>query len=522
MPHSPTDEQQAIIQATSHAADSLMIRAYAGCSKTTTLEMAAPSIKQPALALAFNRKIAQELQPRLPPNFTTKTLNGWGHQAWARAIGHRLQLDDRKLGKLVTATAKDFHIRLPAWQWDAIRTVVSKAMAAGLVPSSIGEGLLPDTLENWYDLDDLSPQDDRELTQEIAHSVLCTSISLARQGHISFDDQIYCPTLLGAAFPQFPIIFGDEVQDWSPLNVEMVRRSCGPNTRLALVGDQLQSIYLFRGAGENSMEDARSITQQWEDYALTLTFRCPKAIVSRQQHHAPGFTAFQANQEGDILSYPLPPEGRGGEGHDHQEETAGWKWSDISSYAGCMNASRIAVLCRNNAPLMALAFKLLRRGIGCQVLGRDIGRSLITLSKRLCPTDEMTSRECVVAITDWQERESSLARANERPAKAESINDRAESLIAVLQGTSASCAGDLRTMLDKLFSRDSDPIILSTIHKAKGLEWPLVIHLDPWRVPSRQAKAAGGSALQQEHNLIYVCETRTQHTLIHANLKEFI
>jgi hypothetical protein len=45
------------------------------------------------------------------------------------------------------------------------------------------------------------------------------------------------------------------------------------------------------------------------------------------------------------------------------------------------------------------------------------------------------------------------------------------------------------------------------------------VHLDPWRIPSRYAKTP--AEIEQEHNLQYVLETRTKHTLILANVKDF-
>jgi superfamily I DNA/RNA helicase len=80
-------------------------------------------------------------------------------------------------------------------------------------------------------------------------------------------------------------------------------------------------------------------------------------------------------------------------------------------------------------------------------------------------------------------------------------------------------------VLKRVFSRENGEVTLSTVHKAKGLEWPLVAHLDPWRIPSKQAQmaAAAGdmSQLEQEYNLKYVAETRTKHTLINASMEDF-
>jgi hypothetical protein len=51
------------------------------------------------------------------------------------------------------------------------------------------------------------------------------------------------------------------------------------------------------------------------------------------------------------------------------------------------------------------------------------------------------------------------------------------------------------------------------------------VHLDAFRVPSGYAKAQaaqGNTApLQQDKNLLYVIETRAQHTLMIARLEDF-
>ncbi len=62
----PTPEQLSIVQSIRTSPSSLMILAYAGTAKTTTLQLAAPGIRVPALALAFNKKIADDIRPRLP------------------------------------------------------------------------------------------------------------------------------------------------------------------------------------------------------------------------------------------------------------------------------------------------------------------------------------------------------------------------------------------------------------------------------------------------------------------------
>ena len=64
-----TPEQEVIVESLKRG-DNTMVKAYAGCAKTTTIEAASRSMKhQPTLAVAFNVKIKKELERRLPAHF---------------------------------------------------------------------------------------------------------------------------------------------------------------------------------------------------------------------------------------------------------------------------------------------------------------------------------------------------------------------------------------------------------------------------------------------------------------------
>lgn len=521
----PTSEQLEIISAVSKLPSSLMISAYAGTAKTTTLQMSAPGIRSQALALAFNRKISEELKGRLPPHFMIKTLNGLGHSAWASSINCSIKLDDRKLGKLVSQVAKDYKTTLTPDQWDELRRLVSSAMSAGISPGDIGHPLREDSQEAWEDLSSYQGDEFNQI-YPLAREVLKEDIRLAQQGIISFDDQIYCPTILGGKWNKYSTVFIDESQDLSPLNHRQLQLSLAQNGRLVAVGDPKQAIYAFRGADSSSMSNMRGLSKDWTDLQLTMTFRCPKAIVERQQEHAPGYRAWDGCKEGrfasvETLLYPYA--------YDKEDFDLLWNWGSITSEldnlvtdAGELGAKlpSAAILCRNNAPLLSLAFKLLRRNIGCHMLGREIGRGLENLSQKLATDDSTPIVQFATKLEAWESHECSLARANDKPDKESRIIDQAECLRAVIDGSGARTAGDLRSALQKLFSRESGLITLSSIHRAKGLEWDLVVHLDPWRIPPKRS-LRDPIQLEQEKNLLYVCETRTRHTLLNLNLEDF-
>lgn len=535
----PTPEQEACRDAAKSHGGSIMMNAFAGCAKSSTLELMGAEVKVPALGLAFNKSTATEMAPRFAGNWKIQTMNSLGFGAWMRAnpgVAKFQAPDGRKLGKLVSQLAKDRDLELTSDQWEDCRRLVETAMLNGLVPGDEGRPLVADTTEVWQAMADklLMTEDDFGYLYELARETLTQSIKLARAGITSFDDQIYCSALLGGKFPLYPFIAVDEAQDLSSLNHRMLELTLRADGRLVAVGDPKQAIYGFRGAHTDSMEEIVGLrpSASWLRLPLATTFRCPKAIVARQQKHAPGFTAWHSNAEGLFLKLPeLPPVDPDGADTAVQRpyngiapEMACWGWTDIMDIAPTPQSS-IAILCRNNGPLLSLAFKLLRQGVGVVMAGRDIGKGLVALSRKIAPEAGTPADIVAGLITEWLEGEVSKAMVNDAEEKIAGLQDRAECLRAVLQSAGVSDAGGLRRALEVLFDRSSGLVTLSSIHRAKGREWDLVGHLDPWRLPSKYARLAAEQGdrrqLVQEWNLQYVAETRTRNVLVNLNLEDF-
>ncbi len=503
----PSPQQQAIIDAARNDSRSIMVTAYAGCAKTSTLEMLAAALPQgkPTLALAFNVKNKKDLEERFPPHFEVKTMNGLGHAAWARAINKRLNLDAQKLAGLITSTLKELKLETDQETWGNLKSIVTLAMQLGLVPKPYPhQGLIEDTKDSWQKIADDAGVDVSETLLDVAKVILKKSIALSFEGTISFDDQIYMSAIYGGIFPRFPVVIVDEAQDLSPLNHIMLKRSAAD--RLIVVGDPKQAIYSFRGADSASMSKIKNLREQWIELPLSVTFRCPQVIVERSRAHAPGFEAYHTNKVGHF-------------GHLKPWEQPEWTKEDLLAALPHDKCS-LAILCRNNAPLLSMAFKLIRAQVGCVMLGRDLGKGLIVLSKKLFPLDDTPLGTCAQATQEWMDSEISLAQANKRESKAEQVRDKGECLLAVCDSSGAKNAGEIRAKLEALFTNEYGKVTLATGHRAKGLEWDVVLHLDPWRVPSKFAKSP--SQIEQEHNLRYVIETRSKNILLHANLEDFI
>lgn len=500
-----TPEQTAIVEAGRDAQDSIMIEAMAGCAKTTTLTLLAQALPvRPSLALAFGVDVKTELERRFPKHFNVKTMNGLGHVAWGRVIGKRFGIEDRKIGNLLKLFVQKEGLRTDSDDFVNVIQLVRRARTEGLVPAQFAangvQGIFDDTDASWEHLADSLYIDINETLIWAARQVLLDSIHQAYQGVIDFDDQIYMSALFGGVFPKYPNVAVDEGQDLSPLNHIQVQR-CAID-RLFVCGDPRQAIYAFRGADSSSMGSMRRMRSSWLDRTLSVTFRCPKAVVARQQEHAPGFTAAAEAPDGEVSRWDRI-----------------WSAKDIQALPG-----KIAILCRNNAPIMGCALRLIRSGVGCTVLGREVGKSLITLTRKLASDDFLPIAEVSRRLAEWKEREVSLARANDKEERVAIIQDKAECLNAVMSNSAAATAGALRDILVRLFSDNSVRVVLSTGHKAKGLEWDSVVHLDPWRIPSKFAKEAlkDGNPVphEQDMNLRYVIETRSKSHLILARFED--
>ena len=478
----PTPEQVAIIDAARSTKDNLLVNALAGAAKTTTLRLICEAVTGiPILSLAFNKKIAEEMTAKLPSHVTCKTLNALGHQVWTKSLGRKATLDFNKTHSIVKTLIESLprteQASAYATMGETIRAV-GMAKAAGYVPASWKqiESLIP--AGEFYASLDSSDNFEETVDQGLVDAALSTSIKQAYNGNIDFADQLYMPTLFGGTFPSFPLVLVDEAQDLSPLNHAMLRKLA--RTRIIAVGDPNQSIYGFRGAVTNGMSVLRS-TFNMTEFTLSVSFRCPEVIVENVRWRAPHMQAF----------------GPGGTIH----HWSSWDASQLPDNA--------AIICRNNAPIFGLALELIKAGRSVRLLGADIGPALVKILRKLGP-ETMGQESVLTAIERWK---------SEKLAKAKSpgsIEDRAECL-RVFALTSPDLKGAI-IYAEHLFKQEGT-IQLMSGHKSKGLEFDFVVHLDPWRVPSKWALSE--EAKEQERNVKYVIDTRAKQTLVYADREAF-
>ena len=306
---------------------------------------------------------------------------------------------------------------------------------------------------------------------------------------------------------------------WKPIDVVLRYKYDGPvysldvENKHSYIADGIathNSIYGFRGAHASSM-DALKDRFQCRELPLSVSYRCPLAVVDHARQWCPQIEAAASAAAGLV-------EGSGG-------EPAAWQ---LQQYA-----PGDAILCRVNRPLVATAFRLIGARVPARVLGRDIGQGLAALAKKLAgalhPGAAGFKAGMLDALAAYRTRERERLVRRKQWAALAALYDRVATLgIFVAELGAGAGAAELVVEIESLFGDAGAAgeagwrgVTLTTVHKAKGLEWPRVFILDagewmpgPW--------ARRGWELAQEDNIRYVAATRAMKELRYVSSHEAV
>jgi hypothetical protein len=168
------------------------------------------------------------------------------------------------------------------------------------------------------------------------------------------------------------------------------------------------------------------------------------------------------------------------------------------------------LLCRNKKPLIKLAYRLMKNNIQPRMAGKDIAASLKATLRRVKAKSIPEAIEKLEKLADAEIKDCKSDSA------AETMRDKFDSLLSILESLPSSMPiPEVAKSIDELFSDGPGQVFLSTIHKAKGREFPSVILLSPELIPSRFATLDW--QIEQEYNLLYVAITRAQQELFYVH-----
>ncbi|CAI1833344.1 DNA helicase IV [Serratia marcescens] len=460
MSYSDTPEQAAIIGWSGHR---LVVRAFAGTGKTSTLvryALANPNSRM--LYLAYNRAVRDEAEQKFPFNVECKT----SHQlAWPN-FGRHYQ--KRLAGNLrITDVARLLNTR----HWPLARTAImtfNAFLCSG--DHEFGPQHLPD-------------EDDRSgvsVERILAAAQLLWRESARQDGTFPVTHDVYLK-LYQLSQPdlskRWQTLLFDEAQDANPVTQSLV---LAQNCNVVLVGDRHQQIYRFRGA-ENAL-DAPALVDA-ERLNLTHSFRFGPAVanVANMLLARQGETLPVVGDGGeDAVVTRLPEENRG---------------------------EYVTVLSRTVAGVIGAALDASLAGQKVFWVGGIAGYKTEELEDLYWFSADMPERMRSPVLSreyrDFDEFES-VAKATKDPEMNQGLR-LLEQYFPLPQ--------KLQVMREHAVTDETQAqITVSTAHRSKGLEWPVValnedfVDITDPLLPEDERT--------DETNLLYVAVTRARNTLV--------
>ena len=461
-------EQNAIFAHFASGEGNLVIEAFAGTGKTTTIKAAFEHAPEARILYAvFNKRNQREAEEKITDSrVDVKTLHSLGYGFIKRNWKNAKPDDEVETDRAVKES--------PAFVSDkealaATLKLVGFAKNTCINPSR-GE------LESICEAQDIGVENLDIVA--IALRILERSKLPDPQGRISFNDMVWLPVAMGWVRPHYNLVCIDEAQDMNLPQLMMARGAS--SGRVVVVGDSRQAIYGFRGAVQDGM-GMMKITLRASGAKLSTTYRCPKAVVRIAAEIVPDYKAADAAPEGEVGYVSM---------------------ADLSDPTKIFVGD--AILSRLNAPLMPLALSLLRKNIPARIEGRDIGRQLIGMVRTM---KAKSVPHFIERVEAWLAKQiERLERSKNAEKKIEQTRDIADTLKALAQDSKS--VQEIEQRITSLF-QDTDnfskpAVVLSTVHKAKGLEWPRVFMLSE---TFRRGKGI------EEDNIFYVAVTRAMKAL---------
>lgn len=328
------------------------------------------------------------------------------------------------------------------------------------------------------------------------------------------------PRVAAAVREQYRHFTVDEFQDVSPLQNRLLELWLGDRRDLCVVGDASQTIYSFAGA------DQRYLLEFGHRYADATVVR----LETNYRSVGPVLTAantLMRGRPGALELHPAsatpsaePPTVTAFDGD--AEEAAGIAASIAARIRAGAEPQDIAVLYRAHSQSAAILQALGAAGVACTVLGGrrffdlpEVRQAVLALRGAAVAPQEQGFLPAVRDVL------RGLGFTEEPPDAAGALREAWEARRAILALAEDAPPGTtLREFGDELRIRATShdepvrqTVTLSTLHAAKGLEWPHVYLAGCAEGLLPIAYATGFDAIDEERRLAYVGITRAEHTL---------
>lgn len=473
-----TDEQLQIVGSN---ANLLKVNAFAGTGKTSTLvKYAEARPKDRILYLAFNKAIQQEAQGKFPARVQAATSHALAFAKFGKRYADQL-IGNLKANQVAEALDLSnrrkytHHFAMLAGQ-QVIQTLVRFFASADDSICVEHVNMPPEAMTTIpYTADDV-----RLMTEELwamMQDPANDRVGMLHDGYLKLF-QMSRPTL------PYDIILFDEAQDANPCTLDIVTRHAG---KKVFVGDQHQSIYLFRGA-VNAMSEIRAD----EEFDLTGSFRFGPKIA----------------QTANALLYHLRGEKRKIRGLGGKDDLAPVDRSKPH-----------AVICRSNASVFDEA-----------IVSMSLNRPVAFVGGPQSYTFDKVGDAYLLSIGETNRIRDPYLRSfgsfDNLTAFAETTDDRElKSLSRVVTKYGREIPELVKGIKGRAVEAQRAQVVLTTAHKSKGLEWDQVRLTDDYidLLTKRGEMPPLTEIRPDELNVLYVAATRAQKRLeVNGSLAAFL
>ena len=487
----PSPYQEKIFDFIVHGNGNAVISAKAGSGKTSTCVTAIKLIKpkNKVMFLAFNKSIAEELSQKLKdyPNVEVRTSHSLGFAIIRKNVEGEVELDEFKYRRYIKSNISELttiDVTLTKNQlYNYIESICALVDFARFNLAQTAEEVK--SLAVKYDVPIFFDECD------VVIKVL--EWGKTELNSIDYADMVWLPVELSmnARAFQKDFIFIDECQDQSLMSIELFLKCFKRGTRFIAVGDEDQCINTFCGSSEEAFQYMKDYPKT-SQFDLPICYRCPKTVVELAKTLVSDIECREDAPKGDIIE----------------------KCWTSSLRSGDM------VLCRSKAPLLKVYTKLLRKGIQCHIKGQDIGTNLKKLIEEVDIEELNTNLKSdgvfVRLYDNLFEIRNKLMESKGLDYQDATLTSYITNMYDMIKALTVLAENyttktELLSHIDEIFDETREGVILSTIHKAKGLEADNVYILCNSSMPSSLAKKEWEKNAEQ--NLIYVAYTRAKKKL---------
>lgn len=363
-------------------------------------------------------------------------------------------------------------------------------------------------------------------------------------GHFrDFDDDLWFASVHADEinWPHYDVVLADEVQDFNEAQKIMLKKLAQTGAKVVAVGDQNQSLYKFRGADGKAFSNIGDMLENMSSdknvhHTLSKNFRSRKAIIdmSNNSTHVKNLQHGK-NDDGDPGKATMLEV-------NYDDSFKQLKQEKDEGYI-----KPTAYISRTNEPIIHVAMRLLADNVPFIIVGKDIAKDIkkhinkVTLSFKL--RDDNDYIQLSEKLGDYNEgQKKEHAGASTKKAHLQMVNETTKALQGAIaqydrSNPSDRSIGAFRVwLLSKLKGvepqtnekdlneykrrmKREKPVVLTTSHKSKGLEFERVYVLRWDLYPHPRTNEERPDDVTQEENARYVTLTRGMDELHVLKLK---